>query len=272
MTTVVGRMTSAQRMTPSFIIVGAQRCGTTSLYKTLANHPHVLPAVLHKGIHYFDTDYGRGFDWYRGHFPLRQSAIRRARRHGANVLTGESSPYYMFHPLSAARIARDLPGVKIIVMLRDPAERAYSAYTHEAARGFESESFSRALELEPTRLAGEEERLIADPTYRSHHHQHHAYVTRGQYVDQVERLEALFDREHLCVIDSDDLFLDAGPVLDRIFRFLGFPSPSPEHFQRRNARPRSTMPDSIRRQLHDHFEPYDERLAKWWDRTPSWRR
>ena len=73
-----GRLTASARMTPSFLIVGAQRCGTTSMYKTLSQHPMVLPAVLHKGAHYFDTGYGHGPAWYRGHFPLHVTARRAA--------------------------------------------------------------------------------------------------------------------------------------------------------------------------------------------------
>ena len=102
-------------------------------------------------------------------------------------MTFESSPYYMFHPLAAGRIARDLPGVKLLVLVRDPVERAYSAHAHELARGFETEPFERALELEDERLGGEAERITADPAYLSHSQQHHAYVARGQYADQLER-------------------------------------------------------------------------------------
>ena len=158
-----GRLTASARMTPSFLIVGAQRCGTTSMYKTLSQHPVVLPAVLHKGAHYFDTGYAHGPAWYRGHFPLLATARRAARSPAQLPITGESSPYYMFHPLAGQRIAARPAGVRLLVLLRDPVERAYSAHTHETARGFETEPFERALELEPVRLAGEEAKLIARP-------------------------------------------------------------------------------------------------------------
>src|SRR5206468_1882749 len=118
-------------------------------------HPAVLAPALQKGIHYFDKHYDRGSWWYRSHFPLRLTAGRREGRVGVVPLTGESSPYYMFHPLAATRIAADLPGVRLVVLVRDPVERAFSAYTHERARGYETETFERALELEPQRLAGE---------------------------------------------------------------------------------------------------------------------
>jgi hypothetical protein len=267
-----GRWTAGRRMLPSFLISGAQRCGTTSMYKTLTAHPQVLPAVLHKGVHYFDTNYPRGLDWYRGHFPTEAAADQAGAASGARVITGESSPYYMFHPMAARRIMAALPEARLIILLRDPVERAYSAFTHETARGFEDQPFEKALELEESRLAGEEERLIADPYYVSHHLQHHAYVTRGRYVDQLERLEVEVGRERLLVIDSGDLWVDPGPVIDRVCAFLGLDPWRPDRFDQHNARPRSGMDDELRRQLAEGYEKDDERLGVWLGRTPSWRR
>ena len=266
-----GRLTASARMTPSFLIVGAQRCGTTSMYKTLSQHPMVLPAVLHKGAHYFDTGYGHGPAWYRGHFPLQVNAWRAAPARGRRPITGESSPYYMFHPLAGQRIAADLPGVKLVMLLRDPVERAYSAHTHETARGFETEPFERALELEPVRLAGEEARLVADPAYQSHSHQHHAYVTRGRYADQLRRLEALFGRDRLHVVDSQRFFTDPEPVFADVVDFLGVGAGGGIAYEKHNARPRAPMPDSVRARLEDQLADSDSELETWLGAPPSWR-
>jgi hypothetical protein len=267
-----GRLTSRSRMLPAFLIVGAQRCGTTSMYRTLCQHPAVVKAVLHKGVHYFDMAYDRGPGWYQAHFPLRAVARRATRTAGAAPVTFESSPYYMFHPLAAERIAADLPGVRLLVLTRDPAERAYSAYTHETARGFETEPFPRALELEASRLDGEAERMIADPGYLSHSHQHHAYRTRGQYVEQLERLQRLFGRDRIHVVDSGDFFTEPESVYDAVLEFLGLPQLGYPVFERHNARPRSAMPEALRAELSEHFVPFDERLSSWLGREPSWRR
>ncbi len=271
-TRTVGRLTAGQRLMPGFLIVGAQRCGTTSLFKTLSQHPAVLPAVLHKGVHYFDTGYDEGLDWYLGHFPTQRRAAEVQRRYGTQAITGESSPYYMFHPLAAQRIAHDLPEVKLLVLLRDPVERAYSAHTHESARGFESEPFERALELEPVRVAGEKEKMLADPGYESQHWQHNAYVTRGQYVEQLEHLASVFGRDRMHVVDSDEFFAEPRPAFDEVCEFLDLPRWPDITFGQHNARPRSAMPAELRDRLDAHFRPYDERLAAWWGRTPSWRR
>ncbi len=261
-TVTAGRMTSPLRMLPDFLLVGAQRCGTTSMYRVLSEHPAVKKAVLHKGVHYFDMNYERGLRWYRAHFPLRTGG----------AVTFESSPYYLFHPLAAERIAADLPGVKLIVLVRDPVERAYSAYTHERARGFETESFERALELEQQRLRGEAEHMIADPRYRSRSHQHHAYLSRGRYAEQLGRLGHLFGRDRIHVADSGDFFAKPEPVYAAVLDFLGLPLAGYPRFEQHNARPRPPISPDLADCLGAHFLPCDEQLTGWLGRTPSWRR
>ena len=271
-TRAAGLLTAPVRTTPGLLICGAQRCGTTSMYQALRQHPAMLRPVARKGVHYFDdVDYRHGMTWYRAHFPLQLTARRTARTLGRPAVAFESSPYYLFHPAAAGRIARDLPGVKVIVLVRDPVERAYSAHTHESARGYETEPFARALDLETERLAGEEARLLADPGYASHAHRHQAYVARGRYVDQLERMVAQLGRERVLVVDAEDFFIEPEPVWDEVAAFVGLTGPRPI-FERHNARPRRSMPAPLRRRLRDGFADSDARLEHWWGRTPSWRR
>jgi Sulfotransferase domain len=258
-----GLLTSPARMLPGFLIVGAQRCGTTSMYRCLSQHPDVRKAVLHKGVHYFDMNYERGLRWYRAHFPLRGRA---------GAVTFESSPYYLFHPLAADRIASDLPGVRLLVLVRDPVERAYSAHAHELARGFETTPFPEALKLEAGRLSGEAERMAADPGYLSLSHQHHAYLARGRYAEQLERLEKAFGADRIHVIDSGDFFTAPEPVYDRVTDFLGLRRPGYPDFDRHNSRPRAPMAQALRSRLDEHFLPFDEQLTRWLGEVPSWRR
>lgn len=265
------RLTAPLRLTPDFLIVGAQRSGTTSMFKTLMQHPQVARPFLRKGVHYFDIRYGNGFDWYRGHFPLAPSSRLRRAGHG-RPLTGESSPYYMFHPLAATRIAADLPGVRLIVLLRDPVLRAYSGHSHELGRGYETEPFERALELEPERICGERERMLAEPGYESRHWQHHAYLTRGHYYDQLTAIERLFGRDRLHVVDSHRFFTDPGPTFGAVLDFLGLPRHDAITYEQHNGRTRSPLSPQLRTRLEEHFAPHDERLAQWWGQVPTWRR
>ena len=272
MSVAAGLLTHRARMLPAFLIVGAQRSGTTSLYRAVSQHPAVLKAVLHKGVHYFDVRYERERSWYQAHFPLNAHARLVERRTGVTPVTFESAPYYMFHPLVAERIARDLPGVRLLVLLRDPVARAYSAHAHELARGYENESFERALELEDARLDGEVDRLVSDPHYLSHSHRHHAYRRRGQYIEQLERLEAQVGRERIHVVESGDFFAAPERAYDAVLAFLELPHYGYPQFERHNARSRPPIPESARKWLDAHFAPYDARLEKWLGRAPSWRR
>jgi hypothetical protein len=269
---VVGRATSALRMDPTFLIIGAQRAGTTSLYRAITAHPAVVPPTFHKGVHYFDINYPRGHDWYRGHFPLRATATRTAARVGARPATGEGSPYYMHHPAVPARIAAALPEVRLIALLRDPVERAWSAWKHEQARGFEDQPFETALDLEAARLDGEVERLLANPGYRSMAHQHQAYVTRGKYAEQLRRVVDAVGEDRLLVLEAEEFFSDGAGVYKRVLDFLELPQWSPEAFEQHNARPGSPLTPALQARLEEEFRPHDEALAEHLGRMPAWRR
>jgi hypothetical protein len=261
-------------MLPSFLIVGAERCGTTSIFDVLRQHPAVFSATLpRKEVHYFDYKYHRGLAWYQCHFPLIARARLVARGARVAPVAFEATANYMFDPNAPGRIHRDLPGVKLLVLVRDPVERAYSAHAHQVGYGDETEPFERALELEDARLKGEAERMLADPAYAPYSsYDHHSYRIRGQYADQLERLEKIFGRGRIHVIDSGDFFTDPGPVYDQVLGFLGLPHRGQPVFTPRNARPRSPMSPAVRAALEEHYRPYDERLAAWLGREPSWRR
>ncbi|MCU0264571.1 MAG: sulfotransferase [Actinomycetia bacterium] len=267
-----GRRTAGLRMTPAFLLAGAQRCGTTSMFRALVSHPAVLPAVHHKGVNYFDVNYDRGMSWYLGHFPLRRVAALRTRLAGEEPVTFDASGYYVYHPHAAARLGHDLPEVKVVVMLRDPVERAFSAYKHEFARGFETESFERALELEDERVQPELDRMLADPSYYSTIHRHNSYRRRGQYAEQLERLAAAVGRDRLLVVDSHDFFTTPEEEYRRITDFLALGPHLPERFDRWNARPGSDLSDTARRFLVTRLEPHDAALEAFLGRAPSWRR
>jgi hypothetical protein len=255
---------------PEFLIVGAQRSGTTSLYRYLSRHPAVVPVLFGKGVHYFDTDFARGPAWYRSHFPTTAHRARVARRVGVRPVSGEGSPYYLFHPLVPERVAAAIPDVQIVVVLRDPVARAYSQYNHERARGFERLPFEDAIAAEGERLAGEDERIRRDPVYRSFSHQHHSYVARGMYVKQLERWRAVLDRERILVLLSEDLFSDPDAAYRRTLAFLGVPDRSLPSYERANSRSYPAMPDGIQAALRSIFAEPNRRLAAWLGRSLPW--
>ncbi|WP_345741958.1 sulfotransferase [Serinicoccus marinus] len=266
----VQRITAAYRPSPTFIVAGAQRCGTTSLFRALEQHPQMTRPSFHKGINYFDLNYGRGAGWYTAHFPLTALDTLRTPREYRPSLPFEASGYYMFHPAAFPRIARDLPDVKIVLMLRDPVERAYSAWKHEHARGFERESFTRALELEDSRLEGEVERMLADPSYESHAHRHLAYAARSDYVPQIERLLTLLPAEQVHVVYSEDFFAKPEQEMSALATFLDARDYPGITFDRHNARPSGSMPSDARDILQHKLARTYEEISELVGRPSPW--
>lgn len=267
----VGRATAPVRPVPEFVIVGAQRAGTTSLHRYLLEHPGVLGAGLTKGVHWFDESFDEPMSWYRAHFPTTFHRRRVARRIGYPPVTGEASPYYLFHPHVPGRIASALPRVRIIAILRDPVERAWSHYQHNVARDMERLSFSDALAAEPGRLAGAEARL-RQPGYVDLPHRRGSYVARGRYAEQLERLWSGFPAQQVLVLFSDDLDREPGPTLGRVHAFLGLPTIPPAATRRWNQQPPAQLPPGTRDQLEAAFREPDRVLAQRLGRDLPWGR
>ncbi|MBV9285609.1 MAG: sulfotransferase [Acidimicrobiia bacterium] len=257
---LVRRPTARLRAEPDFLIVGAQRSGTTSLFRYLAEHPAVKPPVR-KEIQYFSLNYAQGDGWYRTHFPF----VSRTRH------TFEATPYYLFHPAAAERAARTVPNAKVIALLRDPVTRAFSQWQHNASRGLEHLGFEAALDAEPERLAGAEERLCADATYSSDPHRLWSYTARGEYAAQLERWLTHYRREQVLVLRSEDLYKKPRETYERTLGFLGLSSFDLAAYPRYTRRASDAqMTHTARARLTAHFRPHNERLAAllgehvWW--------
>jgi hypothetical protein len=268
----LGRLTGPFRALPDFIIIGAQRCGTTSLYNYLAEHPQVLPATI-KETHFFDNNFRRGLNWYRAFFPLARQM--NGDRH---LVTGESTPYYLFYPHAPVRVYDTLPDVKLVVMLRNPVDRAFSHYYHEKRMGAEPLSFEEALDREERELASETARIVADEHYRSFFHQHHTYLSRGIYVDQLQHWTQVFAREQILAIRSEDFYQDPAVTLRQVTDFLGLPPWNLNEYPLYNATRHGPMESHIRERLAAYFRPHNHRLydflgANWkWDQGPQHRK
>jgi Sulfotransferase domain len=257
------RLTGPLRGLPSALIIGAQRSGSTSLFNYLAQHPDVLPP-LGKEIHYFDLHYARGLRWYRGRFPF-------AHRLRPPAITIDASPYYLAHPLAAERAHRLLPEVKLVALLRNPIERAFSHYQHEVRDGRESLSFAEALDREAERLAGEEERLQRDSGYYSFEHHRYSYTRRGHYLEQLERWTRWYPRSQLLVLQSEWLFRDPAAASAAVYEFLGLRPHRLEKYKPfyQGAYDRR-IPADIRQRLVTYFEPLNRELYLWLDRELDW--
>ncbi len=244
------KLTSGSRLLPHWLIIGTQKGGTTSLYAELCQHPLVAGA-FRKEPHFFDEHWHRGVDWYRANFA----------RVAPGRVAGEASPYYLFDPVVPPRVQQVLPQAKLIVMLRNPVDRAWSHYHHERRRGHETLTFEEAIEAEPARLATNDPYAI----------NHYSYLARGRYAEQLERWLRFFPRERLHIIRSEDYYADPAAVYAQTLRFLGLPAFEEVKRQKLNAGTyRDRMDEAMRQRLQAYFEPYNQALYKLIGRDMQW--
>ncbi len=259
---------------PDFMIIGTQRGGTTSLYNYLLAHPQIAAATK-KEVHFFDRHFQHGIPWYRAQFPslIQGDMGETIGRQG--VITGEASPYYLFHPHAPARAALVVPKTKLIVLLRNPVDRAYSHYYHNIKRRYETLSFEEALAQEETRTRDEGQRLAADPHYFSYNHKHYTYLARGMYADQLQRWMNSFPQEQFFILKSEDFYATPDRKLKEIFLFLGLPDVAcvqQQEYKQLNSSTYSQakMEPEMRKRLLTYFEPYNERLSTLLGRDFGW--
>ena len=269
------RGTAAPGRLPDFIIIGAMRSGTTSLFRRLTAHPEVEASTA-KELHFFDKHFERGLDWYRAQF-----------RSVPGTIGGEATPNYLFDPDAIARAGACVPEARLIAILRDPVDRAYSHYLFRQSIGMEHRSLAEAMGA--AREAGATG--LDD------------YLTRGVYVDQLAEVLRHFPRRQLLVLLFDDLSSDPVELYRRTCSFLGIDqafvperldSPvnpyitfrsslvrralrqrGPRNLQRLVGRlntrtsPWPVMDPDVRSDLRTWFRPHNARLATWLGRDLS---
>ena len=265
------RITGKLRLEPDFLIVGVLRGGTTSLYNYIAGHPSVAPAFK-KEIHYFDRNFHRGPRWYRGHFPLTAYKKYVGTFYRSELITGEATANYIFHPHAPRRIREARPQVKLIVLLRNPVDRAYSHYCKTVRKGNERLSFEEALRQEDKRLSGERQRIVSDDTYDCRDFFVYSYLTRGIYVDQIKVWSNIFPKDQILIVRSEDLFSNSSTTVHRVYRFLGLENWTAAEFKQFNAATYTGMEGATRKRLVDYFRPHNRLLSDYLDRDFGWDR
>lgn len=258
------RVDPRERALPDFVVIGAQKAGTSSLYGQLSAHPSVVPAVR-KEVHHFDRP-PTGLDRYRAWFPRRATLDRVARRTGRGI-TGEATPFYLCHPAVPVRMRAVLPDVRLIAVLRDPVARAISGYHHAVRVGDET----RPIEVALDPSAGDELAPETDAAWYDAPGcplRLHGYLARGRYAEQLARWFAVYPREQVLVIDSATL--RDGRVPDAVADFLDLPRAAAAAVADRNVGTYATPASDLEAVLRDYFRPHDERLASLLGVELSW--
>lgn len=214
-------LTSSGRSKPAFIIVGAQKCATTSLYDYICRHPSVDGAEV-KEVHYFDLRYNMGNCWYRSHFPLR--------RKGA--ITGESTPSLVWSTPSFSSIKTLLPSVKILAVLRDPVERAISHYYHNVRQGRETRPIAEAMFAPESLRSAKGLRPGSNEYLQS---LRFGYISKSRYGEQLRELDAFFPLEECLVLPFTDVVNIDKKTRLKVFNFLGLQDYEVDLMSRKNV-------------------------------------
>jgi len=259
--------TANYRALPDFIIIGSQKCGTTSLFHYLGQHPQIA-ASFGKEVHYFDgglepsvDNFQKGKRWYQANFPLKK-AIQPGHK------AFEASPLYIFHPLAPRRIHDLIPRVKLIALLRNPTERAISHYFHTKRRGKEDLPLFEALKRERDRL----EPVMKSGDYKCDAFIHQSYQSRGLYLMQLKRYLEYFSRDQILIMSSEEFFASPTACLRTVFEFVGVdPLFGIEDLAARNVGGNKQQVDARAHEYLDaFFKPHNEALYQFVGRDYGW--
>lgn len=245
---------------PYFIIIGAQKGGTSSLFYYLKQHSQLnLPNV--KEIHFFDLNFNKGIDWYKQQFPQTSLSVKK---------TGEASPYYLFHPHVPERVFKCCPSVKLIVMLRNPIDRAYSHYMMQRKKWIEYLTFEKAFKSESKWIAKETMKLLENPAYQSKIHQKRSYFERGKYYTQIKKWLNYFPANQFLFVKSESFFDEPLQELSKVYSFLNIRYEHPENLSPQNVNEYKAMSPKMRSLLSVYYKQDIEKLSELLGDKYSW--
>ena len=241
-------LTTPFRRKPDYLIIGAQKSGTSTLFQLLSDNPNVENSHK-KEIHYFDWNYDRSLSWYKLHFPITRVKV-----------TGEATPFYLYHPDCPARVRQDLPDCKLILLLRNPVDRAYAHYHMSKRKKKESLSFENAIDTERSRMTKALEEAKLHNRYDTVPLLYHNYLSRGIYQEQLKRWFLQFPRSSFHILSFEDFITQPQLEYDRICTFLNILKADISILPRLNADTYEDMDKRTRSKLIEYFRPHNEQL------------
>jgi hypothetical protein len=255
-------LTGNLRMAPDFVIIGARKAGTTSLYNYLVEHPSVLPALM-KEIHFFTSHFEKGERWYRGNFPMRLEQWLFEKTQGHRIITGEATPNYYYDPQTPARLRAMCPNAKLVFILRNPVSRAFSDYNHDVRHGRFAPSenpFELVVEREMTFLAGSGKDLFKRPEAFRIVNSYCRHLARGLYSRHLRFWLDAFSRDQMLILRGEDLYKATQTTFARVLDFLEVPGFELKSYQAHNSNTYRPMSSEVREKLAKYFAPYNQEL------------
>jgi hypothetical protein len=245
-------MTDLLKQQPDFMIIGAMKAGTTALFNYLSLHPQVK-SPKRKELHYYDRSRYQGLSLseYINSFPRREN----------NILSGEATPFYLRHPHAPRWIASDFAHIKLIVLLRNPTDRAYSHYQQRVNNGKEQGSLADAIALEQKSMDKEWQQFSADEKHLGKQAIELSYLSRGRYLEQIKNWLKFFPSEQMLIVFTEELLRNQLKQLNRVTKFLAI-DPFPDDFTQAkvNTRHYNAIDGDTKAQLDGYFEPHNHAL------------
>jgi hypothetical protein len=255
-------MTNQLRVLPDFVVIGSTKSGTTSLHYYLIQHPRI---ISERNVHFFEYMQTNSIEWYRAHFPTK------AYKNFKKLTVGEQTATYLFHPLIPKRIHTTIPNAKLIVVLRNPVDRAYSNYTHQVREGIEKRTFEEAIKSELKRIEickNNSEYKINNDDFSNH--VIFSYLRHGIYVDFIKAWMEFFTKEQFLILPTYDLNNNRAKFLKQVFDYLNVQNFEIKDVERQNVGEYKKLDKSMRKFLVDYYRPHNERLFKLLEKNFDW--
>lgn len=245
-----------KKLAPDFIIAGASKSGTSSIYYYLSRHPQIL--LSHKKeLDFYWTNYKRGIEWYLAHFPTITDR--------ADFLTGEATPNYLRFPQVAQRIKDTFPQTKIIILLRNPVDRAISWHYHKQNTGLTKVDLATAISTEIERLASVTEAEITNTGFYNPDN-----IMSSLYIYKIKPWIELLGREQFLILKSEEFYLNPLNKMKGVFKFLDLPNCALENYPKVNAGSYNQVDPKVRKTLSAYFAPYNQQLSEYLNMRFDW--
>ena len=255
-------ITSPFRTIPNFIVIGVKRCGTTTLYEQLSEHPCIEKSA-HDNLGFFNNNFELGMNWYKSHFVTNFRKKEIERKYG-KFATYDVTSSYIQKKKTAQNIFKTLPNVKLILILRNPTDRAYSEYNQNIIDENESRDFRELIKQEINEIENMENDNLEFSSNKIN------LVKKGIYEKQISPWLEIFPRKQILIISTEEFGEKTTETYDKIFRFLELPKYKIKNKERHRKGTYEAMDDKTRKILDDFYESYNSKLFQKIEETFRW--
>ena len=256
----ISGVTASSRVLPNFIIIGTVRSGTTSLYYNICEHPSVLPAAYDE-IGFFDSNFHLGLNWYRSMFPTKKE-MEKIKEKTNFAITGEDTPFYFWKKETVSRIINAVPNSKLIVIVRNPVDRAYSNYNLGIRKKVEESTFEKAID--------EEICFIENHSFRECIDRKRSYLSKGFYAKQFSIWQEKFSQKKLHVVSTEEMEKQPQITMSKIFEFLEIPKYNIKNPQKQKSANYKKMHVDTRKKLLEFYKPHNEEFFNKINQSFDW--